>query len=170
MHEDLIAQAKQLAMADSRRPKQANLRRAISSAYYALFHFLVSESCRAVVGTGADRPHFRTALARAFEHTTMAKACASFGGSTLPASVSKGFPATFSIPAPLRNAASAFVEAQEKRHAADYDLTERFSRADVLAFVAQVEAAIGNLNAVGDAPLKQFFFVSLLTWNVLTKR
>ncbi len=40
LHADLLDQAEQLAHLDPRRRKQANLRRAISSAYYALFHLL----------------------------------------------------------------------------------------------------------------------------------
>lgn len=41
---DLLDQAKQLAQLDLRRPKQANLRRAVSSACYGLFHLLTSEA------------------------------------------------------------------------------------------------------------------------------
>jgi hypothetical protein len=44
VHEDLLEQAVRLAMLDVRRPKQANLRRAVSSAYYAVFHLLVDEA------------------------------------------------------------------------------------------------------------------------------
>ncbi len=40
LHADLLDPAEQLAQLDPRRPKQANLRRAVSSAYYALFHLL----------------------------------------------------------------------------------------------------------------------------------
>ena len=37
MHEDLFSQAETLAKLDAKKPKQANLRRAVSSAYYAVF-------------------------------------------------------------------------------------------------------------------------------------
>jgi hypothetical protein len=37
VYKDLLEQAVRLAKLDAKRPKQANLRRAISSAYYALF-------------------------------------------------------------------------------------------------------------------------------------
>ena len=36
LHEDLLILAEHLAQLDARRPKQANLRRAVSSAYYAV--------------------------------------------------------------------------------------------------------------------------------------
>ena len=44
LHGDLLEQAVHLAQVDTRRPKQANLRRAVSSAYYALFHLLAAEA------------------------------------------------------------------------------------------------------------------------------
>ncbi len=46
--DDLLEQAQHLAQREPKRPKQASLRRAISSAYYALFHLLISEA----VGVG----------------------------------------------------------------------------------------------------------------------
>ena len=39
MHEDLFQQAAELATIDAKKPKQANLRRAVSAAYYAVFHY-----------------------------------------------------------------------------------------------------------------------------------
>ena len=45
-HQDLLKQAIQLARNESRKPKQASLRRAVSTAYYALFHFLIYETCK----------------------------------------------------------------------------------------------------------------------------
>ena len=41
---DLLAQARLLATKESSRPKQASLRHAISAAYYALFHLLVTDA------------------------------------------------------------------------------------------------------------------------------
>ena len=42
--EDLLEQAKHLASRERTKPKQASLRRAVSTAYYALFHLLISEA------------------------------------------------------------------------------------------------------------------------------
>ena len=49
----LILQARMLAGSDPRRPKQATLRRAISTAYYGIFHFLIEESTQLLLGTAA---------------------------------------------------------------------------------------------------------------------
>jgi hypothetical protein len=49
LHADLLAQARRLVSQDPRRPRQASLRRAISTAYYALFHLLISEASAMLV-------------------------------------------------------------------------------------------------------------------------
>lgn len=64
MHQDLLEQAIKLAKLDIRKPKQANLRRSISSAYYALFHLLVDDACRLQIGTLHNQAPFRHVLAR----------------------------------------------------------------------------------------------------------
>ncbi len=68
--EDLLEQAMHLAQRERKRPKQASLRRAISTAYYALFHLLISETVK-----NWKRPEERFTLARMFEHAAMEKAC-----------------------------------------------------------------------------------------------
>lgn len=44
LHGDLPAQARHLATCEPQRPRQASLPRALSSAYYAVFHLLIAES------------------------------------------------------------------------------------------------------------------------------
>ena len=44
LQDDLLDQAEFLLSRDERRPKQANLRRAVSAAYYALFHQLAADT------------------------------------------------------------------------------------------------------------------------------
>src|SRR5579871_634688 len=63
---DLLEQAYHLAKREPKRPKQASLRRAISSAYYALFHLLISEATRHWK-PAYQRPQF----ARFYEHGKM---------------------------------------------------------------------------------------------------
>jgi hypothetical protein len=59
VHEDLLEQAVRLATLDAKKPKQVNLRREISSAYYALFHLLVDEACRGQIGGQHNQAPFR---------------------------------------------------------------------------------------------------------------
>jgi hypothetical protein len=135
VHKDLLKQAVRLAKLDVTRPKQANLRRAISSTYYAMFHLLVDEACRVQIGAHHNQAPFRRVLGRAFVHTVMKEACKSFGGWTLKKGVAKGLPAGFTVPVEIRDLALNFVEMQDNRHLADYDLTERFKRSDVLFLI-----------------------------------
>lgn len=165
----LINQARRLARLDPRRPKQGNLRRAVSSAYYALFHHLVEHSCRCILGTSSDRRPYRNVLARAFEHGTMAKACKSFAGGTLPPNVRAKLPGAFQISVELRTTAEMFVNAQEWRHEADYDLSAAYSRSEVLAMINSVEQAISRFLHVLAGVETKFFLACLLAWGSLRK-
>lgn len=100
----------------------------------------------------------------------MKDACNSFAGGSLPKTVARGLPPGFRISSDIRSIAASFVEAQEKRHSADYDRTERFTRDDVIAFVTEVQLAIEKFELVGDDPTRRFFLISLLTWKTLSKR
>lgn len=64
--DDLLEQAHHLAYREADDPRQASLRRAVSTAYYALFHSLVDE---AVGQWGVERQ--RGMLGRTFEHGKM---------------------------------------------------------------------------------------------------
>ena len=68
--DDLLEQAYHLANREPEFPKQASLRRAISTAYYALFHMLVDEA----VGKWTVELQ-RSILARTFNHGKMKKIC-----------------------------------------------------------------------------------------------
>jgi hypothetical protein len=170
VHDDLLEQATKLATLDARRPKQANLRRAISSAYYAMFHLLVDEACRVQIGAQHNQAPFRQVLGRAFAHGAMKEACRSFGGGTLKKGVAKGLPAPFVIPPEIRELANAFVELQERRHLADYDLTERFRRSDVLARIEEIGKHMENFKALASSNEKRFFLSCLWAWKELANR
>ncbi len=170
MYKDLLEQAVRLAELDAKKPKQANLRRAISAAYYALFHMLVDEACRIQVGAQHNQAPFRQVLGRAFAHTVMKEACKSFGGGTLKKGVAKGLPAGFAIPAEIRELAETFVDLQEWRHRADYDLTERFKRSDVLSLIKEVERRIHAFGQLASSNEKRFFLACLWAWKELANR
>ena len=83
LHEDLLEQALHLATRERGRPRQVSLRRAISGAYYALFHLLVHEATRRLLRGGAVE-RWRPLLARAFAHGEMRDASKAFAGGELP--------------------------------------------------------------------------------------
>jgi uncharacterized protein (UPF0332 family) len=132
--EDLIVTARRLARAGPKKPRQADLRRAISTAYYALFHALAKEAADLLVGAGAMRAEKAWVHAyRALEHGFAKNACKE--------AKNLGFPPGIAV------CANDFVELQEARHRADYDPAARFSRAEALGWVARAEAAIRELRA-----------------------
>lgn len=106
---DLLEQARHLASREPKRPKQASLRRAVSSAYYALFHL------QTTAAVSKWKPYRqRSALARAFDHSVMYQAC------------KKTNDKNFAIPNAanvrhLKRLANIFMQLQQQRHAADYD-------------------------------------------------
>jgi hypothetical protein len=67
--DDLLELAKNLAHLDPTNPRQACLRRAVSTAYYALFHLLISEAT-----LNWARPELRSELGRFFGHGRMKSA------------------------------------------------------------------------------------------------
>ena len=73
LHADLIAQARHLCQKEPRRPKQASLRRAVSAAYYGLFHCPVSSAAASFLSH--RHRALRPPLMRVFKHREMAEAC-----------------------------------------------------------------------------------------------
>ena len=58
----LIEQARDLSTAgrsERGAPRQADLRRAVSAAYFALFHFLIDKACERLIGVAAERRTLR---------------------------------------------------------------------------------------------------------------
>lgn len=76
-------------------------------------------------------------------------------------------PATASVlPGPLepqlRQVAEAFVELQDARHEADYDLTTSFNRVDVLQKIDVVEQAFLAWQGIRSHPNASVFLAALL--------
>src|SRR5437667_2139211 len=91
----LLEQAQLLTNLNQRRPRQASLRRAVSTAYYALFHLLISDACRSVV-PGPASVLLRNQIARAFTHREMHIASNRFAAVHAPLAASVGGGATSS--------------------------------------------------------------------------
>jgi len=167
LHHDLLDQAEHLAGKEPRKPKQASLRRAASASYYALFHLLVDEAVLGLV-KGPDPDGLRNLLRRAFDHGEMRTMCAAFSGGTLPASLAAtlGGP----VPADLRRVAKVFLELQQARHEADYDLSRSFTRADVQGLIAKTRDAFHGWEAVRTSEAARLYLAALLTGERLRKR
>ena len=165
----LLEQADLLIAADPRRPRQANLRRAVSSAYYALFHFLVDQSCRSVFGSTVSRMPLRSILARGFEHGEMKEASRSFAGGNLPDWMRSVAP-HLTISDNLRTVARRFVHLQAARHRADYDLSIGLTRDEAVGYVADVRDAIGRWPAIANDDATRLYLAGPLCWKALRQR
>ncbi|MCB9766722.1 MAG: hypothetical protein H6752_00895 [Candidatus Omnitrophica bacterium] len=155
---DLLKLARSLATRDRGRPKQASLRRAVSTAYYALFHLLIREATQRLLRGPALDDH-RPSLARAFKHRSMKRASLAIqSGGTL-----KYF-GSVAAPSELRVVADAFVTLQEARHHADYDLSTPFTRTETLTLVNQAEFAFECWKEARKQPAADIYLAALLVY------
>lgn len=142
---DLLDQSLHLATKEPRRPRQASLRRAISSAYYGVFHLLAWEVARLVTRDSHGRT-LRAVARRALQHSGLDAAARAFAAAK-PGAVAAHpwLKALGRAPsAELHGFALAFSELHSLRHAADYDLARAFTRSDALNALGIARRAVTN--------------------------
>lgn len=159
---DYLEQARHLAQLDRTRPKQANLRRAVSVAYYALFHLLCDEAASVLVRGIRNKSDLKARTTRTLEHGTIARVCRVFAAGAMPSGLTFLQP----IDADLRFVADRFVRAQEERHLADYNLQVTFNRTDTLNFIDQVEEAFDSYTRVSEADATTYFLFAMFFYRV----
>ncbi|MBK9261423.1 MAG: hypothetical protein IPM54_16660 [Polyangiaceae bacterium] len=161
LHEQLLVQAEHLVTKDKNpNPPRASLRRAVSTAYYALFHLLVYASASCLAG-GSERKKLRNLLSRAFEHAEMKSVCTAFKSGTLNANVANNY-GPVSVPRDLKHVAEAFCLLQEGRHLADYAVHQRFTRTEAIVEVNRAKNAFQAWDRVRKDPVARLFLTCLL--------
>ena len=143
---DLIATARGLAEGDPRRLSQANLRRAVSTAYYAMFHCLAGTAADLLIG--GSRSEAWHQVYRALEHGRARTAC-------------EHKQAMVAFPPGIRGFAYTFVILQKARQQADYALDVQFDKPDVLAAIDSAETVIAQLEQA-DAQHRRAFAAHVL--------
>ena len=138
---DLIEAARGLTELSRRRPAQANLRRAVSTAYYAMFHRLARVAADSLVGRRRNEAWHQ--VYRALEHGSARKACGNKQAMSRFAYQIQGF-------------AETFVTLQHLRHKADYALEARYEKLVVLAAINEAEDAIAQLEQADKQQLRTF--------------
>ena len=126
---DLIATARGLTAISRRRPSQANLRRAVSTAYYAMFHCLAGAAADLLIGRRRSPAWHQ--VYRALEHGSAKNACRH-------QRAMQGFPPE------IRDFANTFAALQDARHQADYALDVRYDKSDVLVAIERAETVIAR--------------------------
>jgi hypothetical protein len=171
---ELLAQAGMLARREPRRPKQASLRRSISASYYALFHFLIEEATRMAVGTAHNRSMLRQFAGRAFVHGKMKAVCDEFTKATPKSDALRPFWHRLAVHgnADAQTVAENFIDLQESRHDADYNLSRHFTRQDASTAADKAKDAVEAWNRLKAAneELALLFALSLMLWPGLSGR
>ncbi len=142
---DLLDVADALLNFSPGRPSEASLRRASSTVYYALFHFIARECADLMIGgAGAARSKPAWAQAyRALEHGHCKSQCENAG-------IMKKFPKE------IADCAYLFVALQRQRHMADYDPSASFSKSDILRDLSSTRAAMKSFKAAPKSDRRAF--------------
>ena len=145
--DDLLEQAYDLANKDPNNPKQAGLRRAVSTAYYALFHLLINEA----VNKWSIERH-RNVLARVFDHGRMR---------TVSNDIVNRAKNT-QIEPDLLVVAQSFLELQQNRHIADYNNSKIWSRLEVMNSLTLATDAFAAWRVVRTQEAAEDYLLQLL--------
>ncbi len=135
--EHLIELAGQILQVGAGYPRQVTINRAISTAYYALFHALAGECVARTVGSPRSARYWEivTPVHRSIEHASAKRV---FERAVRDRTSS----------AELRRLGEAFIALQSARHSADYDPGCRYSRQDALDFTIQARLSIEALRSM----------------------
>ena len=174
---ELADQARHLAEREPR--TSANLRRAVSTAYYAIFHML-GEAMAERFAAGEALERFRPSFQRAVDHSTAKAAAAEFVAlgesqrnakkkerNDVPEVVATMEGVT--VDDDLLQVVKALVALQQARHSADYDLGSRFGMAEVMGFVFQAEGAFAAWERAKARPAADSFLATVLLWKYLRR-
>ncbi len=119
-----------------------------------------------VKGAGASK--IRPVFQRAFVHGRMKNAARAFSGGNLSASWNSLIGGG-QIAAELRLVAYAFVNLQDGRHQADYDLSRRFSRGEVHDLIERAERAMAAWRSIRGTAEANVFLTALLVYENVSR-
>jgi uncharacterized protein (UPF0332 family) len=150
---DLLSTAITLTASNRRKPKQSDLKRAVSSIYYALFHALAKSCADCLIGTGKQDRANRAwqHVYRALEHGFAKNACQNRE--------------IIRFPQEVQDFANAFINMQAKRHDADYDPFSRVQKAEVLIDIKDADQIIESFERTSAKDKKAF-----AVWVLLKQR
>lgn len=144
---DLLAVARVLSSAGTAPPSEAQLRRAVSTAYYALFHRILAAGAERFMGAGLERSAGYALLYRSFNHGRMKAVCESLSAATLTGTLRRQLGRT-AVGQDTRDFADAFAALQEARHLADYDPRAVFWPSDAVELVQAADYAMAAFDRV----------------------
>jgi uncharacterized protein (UPF0332 family) len=146
--DDLLEDARDLAAKGDAQSRKSCMRRAISTAYYAVFHLLIEDFVR-----HWEIEDQRARLARMFTHQKMRDA--SFK--------SKDKDSPTSVEVALTDVITWFGQLQGDRHRADYDVGWNIVRTDVNAAITQAEAIFEKWRSIRDEEVSRNYLLSMFS-------
>ena len=135
------------------RPRQAELRRAVSAAYYAMFHLLAGNAADTLAGA---RPPLRSPRRRFWSQTYRALDHGYAKNQCLNLAVMRGFPPE------IQYLGATFADLQTRRQSADYNPEVTFSRTEVVRLINNAERAIDRFASVRRQYRRDFALHTLL--------
>jgi uncharacterized protein (UPF0332 family) len=148
----LLGVARLLADADaSSPPSDAQLRRAVSSAYYAVFHKVLRAGARRFMGPGSESQAGYRLIYRGFTHSRLKEVCKRLDIGLLAPKMQEQLGRQM-VGQDMRRFASDLVALQELRELADYDPQAVFRHSDAISAVEQADVA---MQAFDRTPLEE---------------
>src|SRR3954447_18366331 len=136
-------------------PRQADLRRAISAAYYCVFHAIAAEAADTFIGRTQRQSALYELIYRTIDHRLLRKLCEDMAKPTMPAKYSKYVP-TSGFGMDLVAVATAVADLQENRHRADYDPHLRVQMSDAILAVTTSRTALALFRSANRTRRKVF--------------
>jgi hypothetical protein len=130
---------------------QTHLKRAVSTAYYAMFHAVCSSAAELLPGAAGESATSAAWLQayRGPEHTHVRNQCRNVSIIAL-------------YPPEIREFAQTFVEIQGRRNQADYNPLSNFSFSDADRIINRAELAINQLSSTPETVRRAFAITILL--------
>jgi hypothetical protein len=116
------------------RPRQVDLRRALSAAYYGVFHFCLTMAADEIVGVSRRSTRRYALVYRSIDHRALRELCKEAAKSSLSSKITSYLPRGFDPH--VKAFAAAVLDLQELRVLADYDPQVRFRTSDARLAVA----------------------------------
>lgn len=140
--EHLLDQADALLVRTRGGPhRQADLRRAISTAYYAAFHTLLIAAADRVIGRGKRATSQYALVYRSIDHRGLSSFCHLLAQLSLPAKYRSSEPHG-GFTAEIRAFARSITDLQQERHSADYDPSRRVEASGAAALIRVARTSI----------------------------
>jgi hypothetical protein len=153
-HAEMLTHAELLAKLPGP-PRHADMRRAVSAAYYALFHLLTSEAA----GNWKNMNQ-QARFARMFDHGKMKNAC-----SKVPKAPTD--PLLLPVLDSLKLVADNFVSLQQQRQTADDDNSKVWSRTQVFEAIIQAQEAVQAWMIIRNEGMAQDFLLDFFWRQVI---